>query len=423
MNTQKMDAAYIAHTYARFPLEIVKGRGSIATGADGREYIDLTSGIAVNSFGMCDPDWVEAIVNQLGQVAHTSNLFYTAPAPRLAQMLCERTGMARAFFSNSGAEANECAIKAARKYAAMRCEQTGMATGSDSQPSAATAGTASGTETSPADDPCTFAPPRHTILTLSDSFHGRTITTLAATGQAHYHQLFRPLTPGIMSVRASDGIAAVEQAHQERPLAGVMIEIVQGEGGIHALEPRYVKDLAAWCTANDVPLIVDEVQTGNGRTGELYAYMHYGIQPDIVTTAKGLGGGLPIGATLLSEKLKDVFQPGDHGSTFGGNPVVCAGAISIVERLSDELMADVRQKSDFIFSELEGADGVEHVSGMGLMIGITTAKPAKEVLAQCREQGVLVLTAKDKVRLLPPLNIPMDLLSRAIGVIKSVCAS
>ena len=386
MDIFELDKQYIAGTYKRFPVAIEHGMGSILYGYDGKEYIDMGSGIGVTAFGSCDSEWKEAVKAQLDKVQHTSNLYYTEPCVKLARLMCHRTGMKKVFFSNSGAEANECAIKAARKYAA---EKKG--------------------------ENC------YTVVTLNNSFHGRTLTTLSATGQEHYHELYRPLTPGFVSVCAND-IDELKRLAENVSVAAVMIECIQGEGGVIPLETGYVSALAAFCKENDIILITDEVQTGNGRTGALYAYMNYGILPDIVTTAKGLGGGLPIGATLLGEKLKDIFGYGDHGSTFGANPVACAGAISVFERLNDPLLKEVREKSNYIFSNLQNAKGIESVSGMGLMIGIKTVRPAAEIVAECMENGVLCLTAKDKVRLLPALNIPFDTLSKAISVIKTVCA-
>ena len=385
-NLKALDSAYIANTYARFPIEIVSGKGSVLTDSEGREYIDMGSGIAVTSFGIADEEWAAAVTRQLNTVQHTSNLYYTEPCAALAQMLCERTGMKKVFFGNSGAEANECAIKAARKYASRK-------KGAD-----------------------TF-----TIVTLKNSFHGRTLTTLAATGQEHYHELFQPLTPGFAHVGAGD-MAELEALAEKTKIAAVMIECIQGEGGVIPLDRAYVRTLADFAAAKDILLIVDEVQTGNGRTGALYAYMNYGIQPDIVTTAKGLGGGLPIGAALLGEKVQDVFQPGDHGSTFGGNPVCCAGAISVLSRIDEALLASVREKSAYVTDTLSGAPGVEFVRGMGLMLGVKTQKPATQVIARLREKGVLCLTAKDCVRLLPALNIPSDLLQSAVQAIRDVCA-
>ncbi len=380
-HTMELDQQYVAPTYARFPLEIISGQGALLKGADGKDYIDLGSGIAVNTFGMCDAAWISAVSAQLNRFQHTSNLYYTQPCAELAKQICLRTGMKKVFFSNSGAEANECAIKAARKYAAMK----------------------KGSNT-------------YTILTLKNSFHGRTITTLAATGQDVFHHDFLPLTDGFVYAEAND-IESVRALVQTHKIAGIFFEPVQGEGGVLPMEADFVRGLAEIATEQDILLMVDEVQTGNGRTGKLYGYMHYGIMPDIVTTAKGLGGGLPIGVTMLGEKVKDVYTPGDHGSTFGGNPVVCAGALSIFSRLDDAFLEGVRAKSAHIFKTLTGAPGILGVSGMGLMIGLKTKRLASEVVAACLEQGVLVLKAKNKVRLLPPLNIDMALLDKALQVL------
>ena len=385
MSIISLDKEYVAGTYGRFPVELVSGKGSIVTDADGKEYIDLGSGIGVTAFGFGDEKWVAAVTEQLGRLPHTSNLYYTEPCARLAQLLCQKTGMKKVFFANSGAEANECAIKAARKYSVEK----------------------KGAE-------------HYTIITLVNSFHGRTLTTLAATGQDHFHELFQPLTPGFVHVPAND-VAALAQAVAQVKPAGIMLESVQGEGGVNPLTPEFVIAAEKLAKENDVPLIMDEVQTGNGRTGKLYGYMNFGITPDIVSTAKGLGGGLPIGACLLGEKVQNVLGPGDHGSTYGGNPVCCAGAISVIERLDDDFLASVKRKSGYVFSTLYGAPGIESVSGLGLMIGIKTVKPAKEVVNACIERGVLCLTAKDKVRLLPALNIPMEQLEKAIAVIKTAC--
>ncbi len=386
MDIKKIDGEYVAGTYARFPLEIVSGKGSLVYDENGKEYIDLGTGIAVNTFGVSDDEWVAAVTEQLGKCQHTSNLFYSAPCALLAKTLCERTGMKRVFFSNSGAEANETAIKVARKYAAEK----------------------KGSE-------------YHTIITLKNSFHGRTITTLAATGQDTFHKDFLPLTEGFVYAEPDD-IASVEALVKEYKVAAIMFELVQGEGGVHALSPEFVKGLQKIAEENDILLITDEVQTGNGRTGELYAFMNYGFTPDIASTAKGLGGGLPIGACMLGEKVKDTLTPGSHGSTFGGNPIAAAGANNILSRIDEKLLAEVREKSNYIFTELSGAVGVKSVSGLGLMIGIETEKDASEVLAKCRENGVLVIKAKHKVRLLPALNIPMNELEKAVAVIKAACA-
>ena len=385
MNTFELDQQYIAPTYRRFPVEIVSGKGSLVQDVNGKEYIDMGSGIAVTSFGVADEAWIAAVEKQIHSVQHMSNLYYTSPCAKLAKALCEKTGMAKVFFSNSGAEANECAIKIARKWAA---EHKGPA--------------------------CS------TVVTLNNSFHGRTLTTLAATGQDHFHELFQPLTPGFASFPAGD-MDALKALCAGDTVAAVLIECVQGEGGVVPLDPGFVKELSAYLKEQNILLMVDEVQTGNGRTGSLYAYMQFGLQPDVVSTAKGLAGGLPMGATLMSEKVKDVFSYGDHGSTFGGNPVAAAAALSVVERLTDGFLADVTRKSKLIRGLLEGAPGIESITGMGLMLGLKTVKPAGEVLAACRENGVLCLTAKDKVRLLPALNIPDELLVSAAEVIKEAC--
>ena len=386
MNTKELDSKYIAHTYGRFPLEIVSGKGSLVYDETGKEYIDLGTGIAVNTFGVSDDEWVAAVTAQLGKLQHMSNLYYTQPCAKLAQILCEKSGMKKIFFGNSGAEANEGIIKAARKYAA---EKKG--------------------------------PEYYTIITLKNSFHGRTLTTLAATGQDKFHQLFNPLTPGFESAEAND-LEGIKKLALEKKAAGILIECVQGEGGVIALDADFVKGIEAFCHEQDIAFMVDEVQTGNGRSGQFYAYQTFGVLPDAVSTAKGLGGGLPIGAVMLGEKLQDVLGPGDHGSTFGGNPAVCAGAVNILERIDEDLLASVRKKSAYIFGELKGAEGIESVSGLGLMIGIKTVKPAAEIVKACMDKGVLCITAKDKVRLLPALNIPEELLAKAIGIIKEVCA-
>jgi acetylornithine/N-succinyldiaminopimelate aminotransferase len=385
MSIKEIYEEYVAHTYARFPIELVSGEGSILRDAQGKEYIDMGSGIAVNTFGIGDKAWKEAVIAQLDKLQHTSNLYYTQPGGQLAQMLCERTGLRRVFFSNSGAEANECAIKAARKYGALH-------KGSDYT----------------------------TVITLKNSFHGRTITTLAATGQDVFHQQFQPLTPGFDYAEANN-LDDVRAKVRSNKTAAILFEVVQGEGGVNPLTPEFVHGLKELAEQEDLLLMADEVQVGNGRSGQLYGYMNYDIVPDVVSTAKGLGGGLPLGATLLGEKVKDVYGPGDHGSTFGGNPVCCAGAISILERLDEELLAQVRKKSDYIKTQLTGAPGVKSVTGLGLMLGVETERDAGEVLQQCMDQGVLVLRAKNKVRLLPALNIPDELLAQAVEILKSAC--
>ena len=386
MSIQKIDREYVAGTYNRFPVEIVSGKGSLVWDDTGKEYVDMGSGIGVTSFGIADEVWQAAITEQIGKVQHMSNLYYTQPCANLARMLCEKTGMKKVFFSNSGAEANECAIKAARKYAFDK-----------------------------------YGEERHVIVTLNNSFHGRTLTTLAATGQDHYHELFQPLTPGFVSVDTGD-LDAVAALAEQKIVAGVLVECIQGEGGVLPVDPGFLTGLEALCQKEDIVLMVDEVQTGNGRTGQLYAYMNYGLHPDVVSTAKGLAGGLPLGATLLGEKVQNVLGFGDHGSTFGGNPVSCAAALSILGRIDDALLAEVRKKSEYLFETFADCEGIQQVSGMGLMIGLKTTKPAGEVVKTCMERGVLCLTAKDKVRLLPALNIPMEVLEKAAAVIKAACA-
>lgn len=385
-NIKELDKAYVANTYNRFPVQIVHGKGSLMYDETGKEYIDMGSGIGVTAFGIADDEWQAAVSAQLAKVQHTSNLYYTEPCARLAKLLCDKTGFKKVFFSNSGAEANECATKAARKYAAEK----------------------KGEEYS-------------TIVTLRNSFHGRTITTLAATGQDHYHELFTPLTDGFVHAETNNLQSVIDVSNANKT-AAILIECIQGEGGVVPLDADFVRGVAEFAKENDILLIVDEVQTGNGRTGQLYAYMNYGIQPDIVSTAKGLGGGLPIGATLLGEKVEYTLGFGDHGSTYGGNPVCCAGAISVISRMDDAFLADVRRKSQLVFDSLSGAPGVKAVTGLGLMIGISTERPAGDIVRECMENGVLCLTAKDKVRLLPALNIPDEVLMKAVGIVKDACA-
>ena len=386
MTIQQLDDRYIAHTYNRFPVVLQQGSGSQVFDENHKSYIDLATGIAVNTFGIADAEWQQAVAAQLAQLQHTSNLYYNAPSARLAQLLCQKTGMEKVFFSNSGAEANECAIKAARKFAA---------------------------ETKGRD--------YYHIITLKNSFHGRTVTTLAATGQAVFHQDFTPLTEGFLYAEPNN-FEAVSRLLSRYRCAAVMLEVVQGEGGVQPLEQSYVTALARLLQEQNVLLICDEVQIGNGRSGQLYGYMNYGLKPDIFTTAKGLAGGLPLGATVFSKKTANVLTPGTHGSTFGGNPVCCAGALSILNRLNETTLAGVRRRSEYIKKELTGAPGITAVTGLGLMLGLQTQRPAPAVIAECLENGVLVIRAKDKVRLLPALNIPMPLLQKAVEVIKLVCA-
>ena len=386
MNIMDMDKAYVAGTYKRFPVEIVSGKGSHAVDSQGKTYVDMGSGIGVTAFGYGDEAWKAAVTEQLDKVQHTSNLYYTEPCAKLAKLLCEKTGMKKVFFANSGAEANECAIKAARKYSAGK-------KGAD----------------------C------YTIVTLQNSFHGRTLTTLAATGQDHFHELYQPLTPGFVHVPAND-IQALKDCVAKVKVAGILMEVVQGEGGVLPLTAEYLAAANKLAHEQDIPLMMDEVQIGNGRSGKLYGYMNFDVQPDIVSTAKGLGGGLPIGACLLGKKVQNVLGFGDHGSTYGGNPVCCAGGVSIIGRLTDDFLAEVQKKSAYVFQTLTGAPGIESVTGLGLMIGVKPVAPAAEVVKKCMERGVLCLTAKNKVRLLPALNIPMEDLQFAVETIRAVAA-
>ncbi len=384
MNIKEKDSLYLANTYARFPLVLKEGKGSKVVDEDGKEYIDLATGIAVNSFGFCDDEWIFAVTEQLNTLQHSSNLYYTEPCTELGEVLCKRTNMKKVFFSNSGAEANECAIKVARKYAAEK-------KGSD----------------------------YYTIITLKNSFHGRTITTLAATGQDVFHKDFLPLTDGFCYVEANNCEELVKTVENGK-IAAIMFETVQGEGGINPLTDEFVKTIFELAEKYDIVTIADEVQTGNGRTGKLYGFMNYGVTPDIFTTAKGLGGGLPIGATVLGQKVENVLKFGDHGSTFGGNPVACAGALSIINRIDDTLLDEVNAKSKYIVDTLSKCSGVKSVTGKGLMLGIETVKDAGKVIAEAQGKGVLVIKAKNKVRLLPALNIPFGELEKAINILCEV---
>jgi len=386
MNTQQMSEQYIAATYARFPVTFTRGEGSLLWDDTGKEYIDLGSGIAVNTLGLADNAWADAVSAQLHALAHTSNLYYTQPQAQLAQVLCERTGMSKVFLSNSGAEANECMIKTARKWSNDHFGEG----------------------------------KRPVIVTLEGSFHGRTYATLAATGQPALHEGFAPMPVGFRYAKPGD----IEdmRAKLDDTCCAIMIELVQGEGGVNVLELGYVRELASLVKEKDLLLLIDEVQTGNGRTGTLFAFEQYGIAPDMASTAKGLAGGLPLGATLFGGRTAGVLTAGSHGSTFGGNPACCAGALHVLERLDEAMLAEVRAKHDFISASLKGATGIKGVTGLGLMLGISTARPAKEIAGECLARGVALLTAKEKVRLLPALNIPMALLERGLGVLKGVAA-
>ncbi len=380
MDIKSLDARYIAPTYARFPLSLTEGRGALLWDDTGREYIDMGSGIAVNTFGAADTAWAEAVCTQVNTLQHTSNLYSTAPGAQLAEMLCQRTGMRKVFYCNSGAEANECAIKAARRRAVLK-----------------------------------YGAGHHTIVSLRGSFHGRTMATLSATGQERFHVDFGPFPEGFVSVGTEDP-AEFDALTKSTPCAAVMLEMIQGESGVHVLSAEFVREIARIAAERDVLLIVDEVQTGSGRTGRLFSYMHYGVTPDIVTTAKGLAGGLPFGCCLLGEKAKDAFAPGTHGSTFGGNPVCCAGALSVLTRLTDAFLDEVAAKGAYLKQRLPQAEG------LGLMLGVPVKKPVAEVLAALRERGVLALSAQDRLRLLPPLNIDQALLEKAADAMGEVIA-
>lgn len=369
--------------YARFDLAIASGKGAVAKDIDGNCYIDFTAGIGVNALGFCDDDWVDAVTCQAGTLQHISNLYYSPAQTRLAQLLCECTGFAKVFFGNSGAEANECAVKLARKY---------------------------GTDT--------YGQSRNRIITLVNSFHGRTVTTLAATGQEGFHRYFAPFTEGFDYACAND-IQSVEELLSENTCA-VMIEMVQGEGGVLPLDKDFVKELERLCKDNDVLLMVDEVQTGMGRTGSLFCYEQYGVQPDVITSSKALGGGLPIGACLCTERLGGVLGHGTHGSTFGGNPVACAGALSVLQRVAQpEFLQQVAQKGAYMQQKLAHMPGVAQVRGMGMMIGIVPERgTAKEIAQNCLQNGLLVLTAKTLVRLLPPLTITYDEIDKGLAILQ-----
>lgn len=383
MNTKEKDNEFVSHAYGRFDVALSSGKGSTVWDENGKEYIDFGSGIGVTAFGIADEGWKSAVEAQLDKIQHTSNLYYTKPCADLAMLLCEKTGMKKVFFANSGAEANEGMIKFARKYSFDK-----------------------------------YGEGRKTIITLVNSFHGRTITTLSATGQDGFHTVFGPFTPGFKYCPANDIKALNDMITDD--VCAIMFECVQGEGGVLNLNEEFVHEIAKIGAEKDILVAVDEVQTGNGRTGKYFAYMNYGITPDIVSTAKGLAGGLPMGAVLFGEKLKDTVTPGSHGSTFGGNPIAAAGAISIVERIDDKFLNEVAAKGDYIRDYLGKIKGVKSISGMGLMLGIETEKPAKEIAAECLERGLLVLTAKTKIRLLPALNISKNELDKGLNILKEV---
>lgn len=376
------DKNYIANTYARFDIVVKEGHGSKIIDSEGNEYIDCATGIGVNIFGINDEVWKNAVIDQINRVQHVCNLYYAEPQTELAKLLCEKTGAKKVFFGNSGAEANECAIKTARKYSHDK-----------------------------------YGDGRYEIITLKDSFHGRTMATLTATGQDAFHRHFGPFLEGF---KYSDSdMKGILSCYTEKTCA-VMVEAIQGESGVNNLDGEFLKSLEKFCKERDILLICDEVQCGNGRTGHLYAYEAYNLHPDIVTTAKGLGGGLPIGACMLFDKCEFTLSAGDHGTTFGGNPVVCAGALSVIKRLDKDFLLEVQGKGAYLKENISRIKNVKNVSGMGLMIGIETDKPAREVAEKCLKKGLIVLTAHNKVRLLPPLNITKNEIDEALGILKEV---
>ena len=383
---KEKDTAHIAHTYNRFAVALESGEGATLVDTAGKRYVDFTSGIGVNIFGVNDRAWKDAVVAQLGKVQHTCNLYYTEPQTRLAELLCEKSGAERVFFGNSGAEANECAIKAARKYSFDK-----------------------------------YGADRYEIVVLEDGFHGRTLATLAATGQPEFHKYFGPFPEGFVCAKPTfEGVTA----KIGKKTCAIMMELIQGESGVHVLDENFVRRITEYCNMCDILVIVDEVQSGNGRTGRMYSYQGYGITPDIAAKAKGLGGGLPIGACMLFQKTKDVFSFGDHGSTFGGNPVVCAGAANIVGRLTDELFLEVQAKGEYLKTFLSKMNGVEEVTGKGLMIGLKLhpGVSVRAVAERCLQKGLMVLTAHDRIRLLPPLNITKAEMDEGLNILSEVLA-
>lgn len=381
---RETDKKKIVSTYSRYDMAADRGKGACCYDMDGKKYIDFTAGIGVNSLGFCDDSWIGAVTAQLKKLQHASNLFYTEPQLKVAEMLTERTGMSKVFFGNSGAEANEAAIKTARKYGTTRKGDN-----------------------------------VNKIITLENSFHGRTMATITATGQDHYHKYFTPFVDGFRYCRANDAEQLKDLVDDET--CAVMMEMIQGEGGVLNLDAEFVRAAADICAQRDILFIADEVQTGIGRTGKLFAYEHFGVKPDIVTFAKGIGGGLPIGGTLMGEKCCDVLQPGDHGTTYGGNPVACAGACEVLSRIDDAFLKDVENKGRYLKSELMKIPQVKSVSGMGLMLGVEIeGKEAAEAVKEALESGLMILTAKNKVRMLPPLTITYDELDEGIEIFKKV---
>lgn len=384
---KERDDQYVMHTYGRYPVALSHGKNATCFDIKGKEYIDLTSGIGVNTFGFCDSGWINAITAQLGKLQHTSNLYYTEPCTHVAQMVCEKSGMKKMFFANSGAEANEGMIKAARKYSFLK-----------------------------------YGGGRSTIVALENSFHGRTMASLSATGQDVYHNYFFPFVEGFAFAPANDIDGTLEKL-SAAGVCAIMMEMVQGEGGVLPLEKEYVQAVFNACQEKDILFLVDEVQTGIGRTGSFFAYQQFGVLPDLVACAKGLGGGLPIGGVLFGEKTEHCLTSGDHGSTFGGNPVVCAGAMDILRRMDVPFLAEVATKGAFLKQQILSMPHVKSVEGMGMMLGITVDIDAKEVIALALSKGLMVLSAKEKVRLLPPLTITRKELEKGLSILAQVLDS
>lgn len=383
MDIIKEDSENILNTYSRFKVVLESGNKEILKDINGKEYIDFSSGIGTNVFGACDEKWVEAVCNQAHTLQHTSNLYYSIPQVKLAKLLIEKTNMKKVFFSNSGAESNEGAIKAARKYS---FDKYGLG--------------------------------RSEIITLEGSFHGRTIATLSATGQDVFHQYFFPFVGDFKYAKVND-IEGLKSLINEHTCA-IMIETVQGEGGVNALDPEFIKFIDKICKEKDLVFIVDEVQTGNGRTGYLYSYMEYDVHPNIVTTAKGLAGGLPFGAILFDDKLQHTLSYGMHATTFGGNPICAAAAYSVLSRIDDKLLDHVKECRKIIDEELKNDKNVIKTTGKGLMVGVELKEgiKASDVVNRCIEKGLIPLTAKSRIRLLPPLNISFDNLKKGLKILK-----
>jgi acetylornithine/N-succinyldiaminopimelate aminotransferase len=379
-----LDEKNIMHTYGRYDVCITRGNGVYAYDEDGKEYIDVSSGIGVNALGYCNEGWVKAVQEQTAKIQHISNYYYNEVAGVLAEKLTGATGLSKVFFGNSGAEANECAIKVARKYSFDK-----------------------------------YGKNRNRIITLKNSFHGRTIATLSATGQDVFHNYFFPFVGGFDYAEANNMESLKSLVTDET--CGVMLEIVQGEGGVNILDTDYLRDVEKLCKEKDIVLIVDEVQTGVARTGKLYGYMYSGIKPDIVTSAKGLGGGLPIGVCIVGDKLKDVMGPSTHGTTFGSNPVVCAGANYIMDTVNnDEFLNEVNNKGEYLKNALLKIKGVKSVRQLGLMVGIEVEGTAGDIAKKCTENGLLIITAKTLLRMLPPLNITYEEIDKAVAILETV---